>query len=90
MNLLTTLKWDCIQPGDGSGSRLVRVNDDQSIDATEEVIASARSGITVFDLFGEILDGADLRQFLSDHSVDVKQFKESGDCFGFSLIKCIN
>ena len=79
MNLLTSLKWDCIQPSDGSGSRSVRVNDEFPDES--EVIASSRSGINVFDLFGDILDGADLRQFLKDHHVDATQYKALGRHF---------
>ena len=39
-------------------------------------LASSQLGITIFDLFSEILEEADLRQFLIEHHVEASMFKD--------------
>ena len=71
MNLIETLQWDCIQWSGKESSRSVLVNHQMKQSIGEEVIsngksglylASSKCGITIFDLFAEILREDDLRQ----------------------------
>ena len=78
MDLLGTLKWACLEVSstncrsviideviDGDLGSVVRIG---SIEGT--YLASSKLGVTVFDLFGEILDEVDLRRFLKENEID--------------------
>merc|ERR1739838_1047168 len=85
MELLEPLKWDCIE-WTGNQGRSIIVNQSLQSNNIGEVIhtngregiylASSQLGITIFDLFSEILEEADLRQFLIEHHVETSMFKD--------------
>ena len=74
MNLLESIRWDCIE-----------LNDKRSLTVTSKIfdsevgqqiiqngqkgiyVASSGLGITIFDLFSEILQESDMKRFLRDH-----------------------
>merc|ERR1711935_407105 len=84
MDLLGTLKWACLEV---NNRRKVLIDDvfngDLGSAATignvqGTYLASSKLGITVFDLFAEILDEVDLRRFLKEHQIDSQDFDHAG------------
>ena len=81
MNLLPTLQWDCVEfHGKESyrtllvGEPLTKYSIGETVTAAGKIatyLASSKLGITMFDLFGEILQRHDLEQFLTANKVRV-------------------
>merc|ERR1711892_1053892 len=84
MDLLGTLKWACLEV---NNCRKVLIDDVVNGDLGSAAtignvqgtyLASSKLGITVFDLFAEILDEVDLRRFLYKHQVNSDEFDRAG------------
>jgi len=84
MDLLGTLKWACLEV---NNCRKVLIDDVVNGDLGSAAtignvqgtyLASSKLGITVFDLFAEILDEVDLRRFLKEHQIDSQDFDHAG------------
>jgi len=74
MNLLESIRWDCIEWNDRRSLTVTNKNFDSEIG--QQIIlngqkgiyvASSGLGITIFDLFSEILQESDMKRFLRDH-----------------------
>lgn len=86
MNLLDSLQWDCVQfNGQEShrsivvGEKLTKYTIGESVMANGRAgtyLASSQLGITVFDLFSEILNEKDLKLFLTSNQIDITGFKD--------------
>ena len=74
MNLLESIRWDCIEWNekrsltvtsnifDSEVGQQIILNGQKGI-----YVASSGLGITIFDLFSEILQESDMKRFLRDH-----------------------
>ena len=74
MNLLESIRWDCIEWNDRRSLTVTNKIFDSEIG--QQIIlngkkgiyvASSGLGITIFDLFSEILQESDMKRFLRDH-----------------------
>ena len=89
MDIIPNLRWDCIEFTGKSAYRTILVDDEMftSRNLGDELckeslsgvyVASSKFGITIFDLFSEVLQEKDLKRFLTDNQARILTQQLSG------------